>query len=98
MDLKPFLKQLRKVCRENNVAMLGVFGSVARGEDTPESDIDLLVTFSDPVGLIELIRLEDKFVDVFGRKVDLGTEGGLHPLIQDNVMKDLKILYENQER
>ncbi len=58
MNLMPFLEQLRKVCRENNVAMLGVFGSVARGEDTPESDVDLLVKFSDAPDFIELIRLE----------------------------------------
>jgi predicted nucleotidyltransferase len=95
MDLKPFLKQLRKVCRENNVAMLGVFCSVARGQDTAKSDIDLLIRLKEPVGLIGFIQLKDKFVEVFGRKVDLGTEGGLHPLIHDSVMKDLKILYEN---
>lgn len=94
MDLKPFLKQLRKVCRENNVAMLGVFGSVARGEDTPESDIDLLVRFSESPDFVELIRLEDKFNKLLGRKVDLVTEGFLHPLIKDNAIKDLKLLYE----
>lgn len=94
MNLKPFLKQLRKVCRENDVAMLGVFGSVARGEDTPTSDIDLLIKLKEPVGLIGFIQLEDKFVTVLGKKVDLVTEGFLHPLIKDNVTKDLKILYE----
>ncbi|HSU24565.1 MAG TPA: nucleotidyltransferase family protein [Pyrinomonadaceae bacterium] len=98
MDLKPFLSQLEKVCRENNVARLGVFGSVARGEDKPDSDIDLLVELKKPVGLIKLIQLEDKLVKVLGRKVDLGTESSLHPLIHDAVMNDLKILYESTER
>lgn len=98
MDLKPFLAQLQKVCRDHNVAMLGVFGSVARGEDTPESDIDLLVELKRPVGLIKLIQLEDRFVKVLGRRVDLGTESSLHPLIRDAVMQDLKILYESPER
>ena len=82
MNLKPFLKQLQAVCRDNNVSMLGVFGSVARGDDTPESDIDLLV------------KLEDKFKDIFGRKVDLATEGALHPLIRQGVFSDLKVIYE----
>lgn len=94
MDLRPFLKQLRKVCRENNVAMLGVFGSVARGEDTPESDVDLLIKLREPLGLIGFIQLEDKFVAVLGRKVDLVTDGFLHPRIKDNALKDLKVLYE----
>ena len=94
MNLKPFLKQLQAVCRDNNVSMLGVFGSVARGDDTPESDIDLLVKLSKPVGFIELIQLEDKFKDIFGRKVDLATEGALHPLIRQGVFGDLKVIYE----
>ena len=95
MDLKPFLKQLHRLCRENNVAMLGVFGSVARGEDTPDSDFDLLIKFKRPVSISDLIRLEDKFVETLGRKIDLGTEAGLHPLIHKSVMGDMKVIYED---
>ncbi len=95
MDLKPFLKQLRRLCRENNVALLGVFGSVARRDDTNKSDIDLLVKFNKPVSLIDLIKLEDKFVETLGRKIDLGTEDGLHPLIHKSVMNDLRVIYED---
>lgn len=97
MNLEPYLEQIRKVCRQSNISRLCVFGSVARGDDTSESDVDLLVKFDRPVSLLELIKLEDKFVDIFGRKVDLGTEGGLHPLIRDSVMKDLKILWFQAE-
>ena len=74
--------------------MLGVFGSVARGEDTVESDVDLLVRFDESPGLLDFIRLEDKFVEVLEKKVDLATEDSLHPLIRQNVLDDLKILYE----
>lgn len=95
MNLDKFKKQLNKICQQNGVKMLAVFGSVARGEDTPESDVDLLIKLKKPVGLIEFIRLEDKFVEVFGRKVDLATEESLHPLIRQNVLSDLRVLYEN---
>lgn len=95
MNLNKFKKQLNNICQQNGVKMLGVFGSVARGEDTPESDVDLLIKLKKPVGLIEFIRLEDKFVEVFGRKVDLATEESLHPMIRQNVLSDLKVLYEN---
>jgi predicted nucleotidyltransferase len=94
MDLNRFKKQLDEICRENGVAMLGVFGSVARGEDDANSDIDLLIKLKQPIGLIKFIQLEDKFVDLLGRKVDLVTEGFLHPKIKDNAMKDFKLLYE----
>ena len=95
MNLDKFKKQLNEICRQNGIAMLAVFGSVARGEDTPESDVDLLIKLKKPVGLIEFIRLEDKFVEVFGRKVDLAIEESLHPLIRQNVLSDLRVLYEN---
>jgi len=45
MNLNHFREQLNELCRQNNIEMLGAFGSVARGEDTPESDVDLLVRF-----------------------------------------------------
>lgn len=95
MSITKFKKQLEAICRENNVAMLGVFGSVARGEETPDSDIDLLIKLGEPIGLIEFIQLEDKFVEVFERKVDLATEESLHPLIRQNVLNDLQVLYES---
>lgn len=95
MDLTRLRNQIRRICDESGIAMLGVFGSVARGEERPESDVDLLVRFKRPVGLIELIRLEDRFETALGRKVDLGVEGSLHPLISDAATRDLKILYES---
>jgi uncharacterized protein len=94
MDLKPKMERLHEICRKNNVAMLGVFGSVSRGEDTAESDIDLLVKFTETPSFIELIQVEDKFAELLEKKVDLVTEGCLHPVIKDNALKDLKILYE----
>ena len=79
---------------ETNIAMLGVFGSVARGEDNATSDIDLLVRFKKPVGLFELIGIEERLETILGRPVDLATAAGLHPLIKTNVQRDLKIIYE----
>lgn len=74
--------------------MLGVFGSVARGEDNLMSDVDLLVKLSKPVGFVEFISLEDKFREIMGRNVDLATESSLHPLIRKNVLADLQVIYE----
>ena len=95
MELSKFRKQLDEICRENNVAMLGVFGSVARGEDTEESDIDLLVKLNAPIGFVDFIRLEDKFEHLLGRKVDLATENAINPIIRKKILEDLTILYES---
>lgn len=94
MNLEPVINRIRTACKSKDIAMLGVFGSVARGEDTPNSDVDLLVRFSKPVGFVEFIALEDTFREIFGRDVDLATEASLHPLIRKNVLADLQIIYE----
>lgn len=94
MDIQRYKDQIVEVCREFDVSKLSVFGSVARDEDGPKSDVDLLVTFKQPVGLTRLIRLEDRFTQIFGRRVDLGTENSLHPFIKNAVLKDSKIIYE----
>ena len=94
MNINEFREQLNELCLQNNIEMLGVFGSVARGEDTPDSDVDLLVRFGEPKSLLEIIKIENKLVETLGKKVDLVTEGFLHPRIKENALKDLKILYE----
>ena len=94
MNLEPYIDRLRKVCDENSVQMLGVFGSVARDEDSIDSDIDLLIKLGKPIGFVEFIDLEDAFQEVLGRPVDLATEASLHPLIKTNVLHDLKVIYE----
>ena len=94
MNLEPVMNRLRAACHAKDVAMLGIFGSVARGEGTANSDVDLLVRLSKPVGFVEFIDLEDTFKEIFGRNVDLATESSLHPLIRKSVLADLKVIYE----
>lgn len=93
MNLDPVMNQIRAACHAEDVAMLAIFGSVARGEDTLNSDIDLLVRFNNPVGFVEFIALEDTFREIFGRNVDLAAESSLHPLIRKNVLADLQVIY-----
>lgn len=83
------------MCAQAGITTLGVFGSVARGDDNPdESDVDLLARFKTPVGMFELLDLEVRIAEALGRPIDLSTEGSLHPLIRERVKKDLKIIYE----
>ena len=84
------LKQKRtdvlEVAQKHGVTSLRIFGSVARGEESPDSDIDLLVTTGPsvspwfPAGLI--LDLEE----LLGRRVDVVTESGLNPLLRDTVL------------
>jgi uncharacterized protein len=78
---------------------ISVFRSYARGEETSQSDVDLLVALrlskkQPPLGLFEVIRLEKELEIKLGCAVDLVTEEGLNPRIRSNVEIDRVVLYE----
>lgn len=86
--------RLIEICRQNDVARIGVFGSIARGEFNEQSDIDLLVEFSKRKSLLALVALERQISTALGRKVDLLTEAAISPYLRDRIKRDLRIIYE----
>ncbi|HJX56480.1 MAG TPA: nucleotidyltransferase family protein [Methanoregula sp.] len=89
-DILASLKKLKKeVAKEYSVKTMGVFGSVARDEQTGQSDIDLLVEFSKPVGFVTFMRLENFLSDRLGNKVDLVTPDSLKPVIRQDVLSEV---------
>ena len=92
------LEEVKKIAvpilQANGVEFAGVFGSVARGEDQTDSDVDILVRTGprSPKGLA-FFGLERALEKALGRKVDLVTEKYLHPYIEPYVNRDLKIFY-----
>ena len=78
-----------------NPQRIGIFGSVARNEDTPESDIDVLIRFGDVPTLFEFVRMENDLSEILGRKVDLVSEGALkNKRLKAYISQDLQIIYE----
>jgi predicted nucleotidyltransferase len=82
--LEQVLKHLRRgrpALERAGIRHVAIFGSVARGDDRPDSDVDLLVTIAPeaPVGLLELVRLSRHLETLLGRKVDLAEPEGLKP-------------------
>jgi uncharacterized protein len=89
-DIISSLKNLKgEVIKEYSVKSLGVFGSVARSEETEQSDIDLLVEFSEPVGFVTFMRLENFLSDRLGTRVDLVTSDSLKPVIRQDVLAEV---------
>lgn len=83
----PFLRE------KYEIQTIGLFGSVSRGEDTPQSDIDLLYTFQNgAIGLEQFLDLADHLEKLFGRKVELVSEKWLNPHLRPYVEKDI-IMY-----
>jgi predicted nucleotidyltransferase len=77
-DIRTQLRAELPTLRERyDVDRLGICGSYVRGEQTEDSDLDLLVTFTETPGLIEFVGLEHYLEDVLGLSVDLGTPEGL---------------------
>lgn len=94
MSLPFDVVRLREICRQNDVSRLSVFGSVARGDDNENSDIDIIVEFIKPKSLLTLVALERKFSTVLGRKVDLLTEAAISPYLRDRIKRELRTIYE----
>lgn len=65
-----------------------IFGSVARGEATDLSDVDLLVDFVGEAGLLDLMNVKDLFEDTLRRRIDVLTEGGLKPQLRREILSD----------
>jgi len=88
-------EKIAEICRKYYVRELSVFGSAARGDMQPASDIDLLVEFQPEarIGLFKFAEMEEELAALFGRKVDLVSKRGLKPWIRPHVLRDAKVLY-----
>ncbi len=91
-------QKLSRICDENNIDYLALFGSYARGEAKKDSDIDLLVRFKTPIGYFKLVQVQDTLKDFLGKEVDLVTENALSKYIKPYVYKDLTNLYVSKTR
>ena len=79
--------------REYGVKSLALFGSVARDEATAASDLDLLVEFDRPTGLLGLFNLQAHLEELLGCPVDLGTPSSLKPRVRHRVLAE--VVYVN---
>jgi predicted nucleotidyltransferase len=76
---------------------IGIFGSVARNENSPESDIDILYRLKKPVGLFNLVRMKEDMEKQLNVRIDLVSEQFVHPQLKPQIMSDLKIIYSDEQ-
>lgn len=83
---------LRQMAEDRGFRKLGVFGSVARGEDTPDSDLDFVVEPPARASLVDLSALQQTFSRILGRQVDMITYGGLDPVLDRDILRDMELV------
>ena len=85
-----------EISRQHGARFLGVFGSVAKGNATADSDVDLVISFSDQKSLLDLVRIEREISESIGRDVDLLTEESISPYLKERIFEGLKVLYDRR--
>ncbi len=90
------IETIREYFKTQPVLKAWIFGSYARGEETPESDVDILVVFDDskPVGLMKIANMYVNLKKLLQREIDLVEEGTLLPFAVESANRDKKLIYE----
>ncbi|MCW5199853.1 nucleotidyltransferase family protein [Desulfobulbus sp. F1] len=81
-------KNILAIARQHGLVRLRLFGSVVRGEETPQSDIDLLVDLEPGRSMFDLGGALIQLQELLRRKVDIVTEGGLHWYLKEKIMQE----------
>ena len=77
-----------EIAARHGITSVRVFGSMARGEETPESDVDFLIEMEPKRSLFDLARFLVEVEDLLGRSVDAVEPSGLHHTIRENVLRE----------
>jgi len=89
VKLRENRERIRRAARRQGAKNVRIFGSVARGADQPDSDIDLLVDFDvRSRGLFPLARLQDELTVLLGERVDVVPEDALAPHVAKNALAE----------
>ena len=92
MDLQGKRQDILRVAAKHGARNVRVFGSAARGEDRPESDLDLLVEMESGRSLLDLVALGQDLEDLLHRKVDVLTDSSVHPAVRQHILADARPL------
>jgi predicted nucleotidyltransferase len=87
-EVLAILRSHRRELEHRGVKSLALFGSTARGEARPDSDVDLLVEFSVPVGFFEFYDLQQYLQTLLDTSVDLGTLASMKPRVRESALRE----------
>lgn len=93
MNRQDIFNEIIDYLTKSGVKKIAIFGSFARGQESPSSDIDILVEFKDSVSLLRLVKLERELSERLNSKVDLLTENSISPYILENIRDEMEVIY-----
>jgi uncharacterized protein len=96
MSIDEVKEKITPILRAYGIKKASVFGSVSRGDDRPDSDVDLLLEFKPEktMGIYEYIGLQYKLEEILGKDVDLVSEGYINKFLEPYIRPELKTIYE----
>ena len=86
-------KKITSILASHGAKKISIFGSYARGEPNLESDIDIIVEFSERKSLFDIVGIEQELSDELDIKVDLLTEKSISPYLIDGIKKEMVVIY-----
>jgi predicted nucleotidyltransferase len=92
MTIEGRREEILEIAARHGARNVRVFGSVASGEDRAASDVDLLVEMADDRSLLDLVGLEQDLEELLGRKVDVLTDGAIHPVLRPRITAEARAL------
>ncbi|KYC53184.1 MAG: Nucleotidyltransferase domain protein [Candidatus Methanofastidiosum methylothiophilum] len=92
-DHDKLYKKIETFLTKKGAIKISIFGSYSRGDENKNSDIDILVVFSDRKSLFDLVEIEDQLEELIGIKVDLLTEKSISPYLIDDIRKEMVVIY-----
>jgi len=88
MNVEEIKKKIIPILKRHGVSRAGIFGSVVRGEETKESDIDVLVEIESRMSLLDFVGLKLELEDALGKRVDLGEYSTIKPIIKEQILSE----------
>lgn len=82
------------ILKNHDASRIGIFGSHARGEAGPDSDLDLLVDFKNRKSLLTLVKIQRELSEALGIHVDLLTEAAISPRLIDRIKAEMRVIYQ----
>jgi uncharacterized protein len=95
IDCTHEIEYIITILKSYGAIRISIFGSYARGENRPDSDVDVLVDFKETISLIDLAHIIRLVKEKTGLKLDIVTKNALSPYLAPYIQKDLKVIYSS---